>query len=105
MLIPAAKRVLPVGEFFGIDIQSGMIERLKERAKAANVTNLTAIIGDATQPILPEASFELAFLVTTLGEIPDCAAALTQCFRALKPGEFSRSVRCFQTLTTNPNRQ
>ena len=86
LLIPAARRVLPGGEVVGIDIQPGMIERLKERAKSANVTNLTAILGDATQPIVPEASFDLAFLVTTLGEIPDRAAALAQCFRALKSG-------------------
>ena len=86
LLIPAAQRVLPGGEVVGIDIQSGMIERLKARAKAANITNLTAILGDATQPIVPEASFDVAFLVTTLGEIPDRAAALAQCFRALKSG-------------------
>jgi len=86
LLIPAAQRVLPGGEVVGIDIQPGMIERLKERAKAANITNLTAILGDATQPIVPEASFDEAFLVTTLGEIPDRAAALDQCFRALKSG-------------------
>lgn len=86
LLIPAARRVLPGGEVVGIDIQPGMVERLKERAKAANVTNLTAILGDATQPIVPEASFDLAFLVTTLGEIPDRSAALAQCFRALKSG-------------------
>ena len=84
--IPAALRVLPGGEVVGIDIQPGMVERLKVRAKTANVTNLTAVLGDATQPIVPEASFDLAFLVTTLGEIPDRSAALTQCFRALKSG-------------------
>jgi ubiquinone/menaquinone biosynthesis C-methylase UbiE len=77
---------LPGGEVVGIDIQPGMIERLKERANAANITNLTAILGDATQPIVPEACFDVAFLVTTLGEIPDRAAALAQCFRALKSG-------------------
>lgn len=86
LLLPAAQLVLPGGEVVGIDIQPGMIERLKERAKAANITNLTAILGDATQPIVPEASFDVAFLVTTLGEIPDRAAALAQCFRALKSG-------------------
>jgi ubiquinone/menaquinone biosynthesis C-methylase UbiE len=86
LLIPAARRVLPGGEVVGIDIQPGMIERLKERSKAANITNLTAILGDATQPIVAEATFDLAFLVTTLGEIPDRAAALVQCFRALKSG-------------------
>lgn len=86
LLIPAAQRVLPGGEVVGIDIQPGMIERLRERAKAAHVMNLTAILGDATQPIVPEASFDVAFLVTALGEIPDRAAALAQCFRALKSG-------------------
>jgi ubiquinone/menaquinone biosynthesis C-methylase UbiE len=69
----------------GIDIQPGMVERLKERARRAQVSNLTAILGDATQPLVAEASFDLAFLVTTLGEIPDRAAVLAQCFRALKP--------------------
>jgi len=86
LLIPATQRVLPGGEVVGIDIQPGMVERLKARAKSANVTNLTAILGDAIQPIVPEASFDVAFLVTTLGEIPDRTAALTQCFRALKSG-------------------
>ena len=86
LLIPAAKRILPGGEAIGIDIQPGMIERLEERARRAQVTNLTAILGDATQPQVPEASFDLAFLVTALGEIPDRAAVLAQCLRALKPG-------------------
>jgi ubiquinone/menaquinone biosynthesis C-methylase UbiE len=86
LLIPAARRVLPGGEVFGIDIQPGMVERLKDRAKASHITNLTAILGDATQRIVPEASFDLVFLVTTLGEIPDRAAVLAQCNRALKTG-------------------
>ena len=86
LLIPAAQRVLPGGEVVGIDIQPGMVERLKERARRAQVSNLTAIVGDATQPMVAEADFDLAFLVTTLGEIPDRAAVLAQCFRGLKPG-------------------
>jgi len=86
LLIPAAERVLPNGEAVGIDIQAGMIERLKARAKRANVTNLTAILGDATQPHVPEASFDLVFLCTVLGEVPDRPAVLKQSFRALKQG-------------------
>src|SRR5262249_42727945 len=86
LLIPAAQRVLPGGLAVGIDIQPGMIERLKVRAERAGVTNLQAILGDATGPHVPEASFDLAFLCTALGEIPDRAAALGQCHRALKPG-------------------
>jgi len=86
LLLPAARKVLPGGEVVGIDIQRGMIERLKERARAAGAPNLKAILGDATQPMVPESSFDVVFLVTTLGEIPDRPAVLSQCFRALKPG-------------------
>jgi len=86
LLIPAAQRVLPGGEAVGIDIQPGMIERLKVRAKKAGVTNVTAILGDATQSQVSAARFDLVFLCTALGEIPDRAAALSQCFRALKAG-------------------
>lgn len=86
LLIPAAHRVLPGGEVVGIDIQPGMIERLKIRAKSANVKNLTAILGDATQPVVAEGSFDVSIIVTTLGEIPDRSAVLEQCFRALNPG-------------------
>lgn len=86
ILIPAAQRVSPEGQVVGIDIQPGMIERLKKRAESAGITNLTAILGDATEPIVPEASFDVVILVTTLGEIPDRQAALAQAFRALKSG-------------------
>ena len=85
LLIPAAKRVLPGGEAVGIDIQPKMIERLKRRAHAEGVTNLATIVGDATNPLVPEASCDIVFLCTALGEIPNRNAALAQCYRALKP--------------------
>ena len=86
LLIPAARRVLPGGTVVGIDIQSRMLDRLRARAAAANITNLTAVLGDATQPLVPEASFDMAYLAAALGEIPDRAAVLNQCYRALKSG-------------------
>jgi ubiquinone/menaquinone biosynthesis C-methylase UbiE len=78
--------VLPGGTIVGIDIQARMLDRLKARAAAANVTNLATILGDATQPIVPAASFDVTYLAAALGEIPDRAAALAQCFQALKSG-------------------
>jgi ubiquinone/menaquinone biosynthesis C-methylase UbiE len=86
LLIPAAKRVAPEGEAVGIEIQPAMIERLQAGAKRAGVANLTAILGNAAQPHVPESSFDVVFLCTALGEITDRAAALAQCYRALKPG-------------------
>jgi ubiquinone/menaquinone biosynthesis C-methylase UbiE len=86
LLIPSAKRILPGGVAVGIDIQPGMIERLKRGADRAGVSNISTILGDAGLPHVPEASFDLVFLCTVLGEIPDRAAALAQSFRALKTG-------------------
>jgi ubiquinone/menaquinone biosynthesis C-methylase UbiE len=86
LLIPAARRVAPGGEAVGLDIQAGMVERLKVRASQAALSNLTAVLGDATQVhFLPE-SFDVIFLCTVLGEIPDREAALSQCYAALKVG-------------------
>jgi ubiquinone/menaquinone biosynthesis C-methylase UbiE len=86
LLLPAAQRILPDGEAVVIDIQPGMIERLKARAKRAGINNLTTIVGDAAKRHVPEASFDLVFLSTVLGEIPDRAGALAECYRALKSG-------------------
>lgn len=86
LLIPAARQVLPEGEVFGLDIQPGMIERLKARAAQAGVSNLTTILGDASQPNVSPDSLDVVFLCTVLGEIPDREAALRQCYAALKPG-------------------
>lgn len=86
LLIPAAQRVLPGGEVVGLDIQPGMIERLKARAAQAGVSNLTPTLGDATQSHFPPESFDVIYFCTVLGEIPDREAALQQCYAALKPG-------------------
>jgi ubiquinone/menaquinone biosynthesis C-methylase UbiE len=86
LLIPAAKRVQPGGEVVGLDIQPGMIERLNARAAQAGVSNLTTLLGDATQSNVPPESFDVIYFCTVLGEIPNREAALRQCCAALKPG-------------------
>lgn len=86
LLIPTAQRVQPGGEVVGLDIQPGMIERLKLRAARAGVSNLRTILGDATHSNIPPESFDVVYLCTVLGEIPDREAALRQCHAALKPG-------------------
>jgi ubiquinone/menaquinone biosynthesis C-methylase UbiE len=101
LLIPAAKRVLPEGEAVGIELQPAMIERLKRRADQAGVANLKPILGDATQPHVPEAGFDVVFLCAVLGEIPDRAAALAQCYRALKP----RGVLSISEMFGDPHYQ
>lgn len=84
LLIPAAKRVLPGGEVVGLDIQAGMLERLKARAAQRGVSNLTTVLGDAAEARFPPGSFDVIYMCTVLGEIPEREAALRQCYAALK---------------------
>ena len=86
LLIPAATRVLPGGEVVGLDVQPGMVRRLRERADQAGLRNLDAILGDATEQPFPPESFDLVYLSTVLGEIPGRQAALRECYRVLRPG-------------------
>lgn len=85
LLIPAARRVLPGGEVVGLDIQPGMIERLKKRVVKKGISNLTAVLGDAVNSYFPSESFDVIYFCTVLGEITDREAALKQCYKALKP--------------------
>ncbi|REK10539.1 MAG: methyltransferase domain-containing protein [Planctomycetota bacterium] len=86
LLVPASFRVLPGGRAIGIDIQPKMIAKVEARAKREGVTNLTTMVGDATKLELADASVDLVYLCTVLGEIPDRTAAVRECFRVLKPG-------------------
>lgn len=86
LLIPAARRVLPGGEVVGLDVQPGMLDRLHVRAARAGITNLETVLGDAAEAHFPAESFDVIFLSTVLGEIPDREAALRQAHAALRPG-------------------
>ncbi len=85
LLIPASFRILPGGQAMGIDLQPKMIDRLTARAKAAGASNLTAQVGDATRLELTDGSFDLVYMCTVLGEVPDRAAAIAECVRVLRP--------------------
>jgi ubiquinone/menaquinone biosynthesis C-methylase UbiE len=86
LLIPAAKRVLPGGAVVGLDIQPGMLERLNARGAQQGVSNLTTVLGDAAEAHFPPDSFDVVYMCTVLGEIPEREAALRQCYAALKDG-------------------
>ncbi|HXY34684.1 MAG TPA: methyltransferase domain-containing protein [Planctomycetaceae bacterium] len=86
LLIPAAQRVLPGGEAVGVELQPGMVERLKRNAARKSVLNLNVLQGDASAPLVEEGVFDLVILSCALGEIPDRAGVIRQSFRALRPG-------------------
>ena len=69
-----------------LDIQEGMLERLRKRIDATGLKNIRPIPGGIGQVEIESNSFDRALLVTVLGEIPDREAALQEIYRILKPG-------------------
>lgn len=66
-----------------LDVQPGMVEKVRTRLgeRAAGFA-----CGDAAALPLAEQSIDRILLVSVLGEVPDRAAALRECFRVLRPG-------------------
>jgi SAM-dependent methyltransferase len=78
--------VAPAGRLDIFDVQQAMLDHSMRRAGEHGLTNITPTLGDARQLPYPNASFDAAYLVTVLGEIPDPDAALRELARVLKPG-------------------
>jgi SAM-dependent methyltransferase len=86
LTIPVARRVGPQGEVVALDIQPGMLARAREKALAANLTNIQFLQAGVGEGKLGSNRFDRALLVTVLGEIPNREKALQEIFNALKPG-------------------
>jgi ubiquinone/menaquinone biosynthesis C-methylase UbiE len=81
-----AHHLEPEGQLNALDLQPAMLAELKRRAHARGLSNLVPVQGDAQQLPFPDAAFDAAFLVATLGEVPDRDRALRELRRVLKPG-------------------
>jgi ubiquinone/menaquinone biosynthesis C-methylase UbiE len=85
LTLPAAKRVTSNGEVVALDIQSAMLRVVEKRVKASGLTNVRTLRCTLGLGELQPGTFDRAFLVTVLGEIPNRHGALQEIFRALKP--------------------
>jgi ubiquinone/menaquinone biosynthesis C-methylase UbiE len=83
--IPMAKALMPGGVVETLDIQPEMLADLARRSAAAGVANIVTTDGDAQQLPFADGSFDGAYLIGVLGEIPDPPAALRELRRVLKP--------------------
>jgi ubiquinone/menaquinone biosynthesis C-methylase UbiE len=68
------------------DLQQEMLDHTVRRAVAAGLANVVPRRGDARSLPYPDASFDAAYLVAVLGEIPDQDTALRELARVLRPG-------------------
>ena len=84
--LDVAEWVAPGGTVAILDLQQEMLDHTLRRARERGLSNITPARGDARELPYADASFDAAYLVTVLGEIPDQEAALRELARVLRPG-------------------
>ncbi len=84
--LDVAEWVGPDGAVDILDIQQEMLDHTMRRARRARARQHHPDPGDATALPYEDGTFDAAYLVTVLGEIPDQDAALRELARVLKPG-------------------
>lgn len=84
--LPAAARVGPSGRVTAVDLQAAMLEKLRARLDASGTTNVDPVACGLGQGRLGRSRYDVALLVTVLGEIPDKIAALREIRLSLRPG-------------------
>jgi ubiquinone/menaquinone biosynthesis C-methylase UbiE len=83
--LQVANAVGPAGTLDIFDVQQRMLDDVMRRAEAAGVTNIASRLGSGNALPYPDRTFDGAYLIGVLGEIPDRPAALRELRRVLKP--------------------
>jgi ubiquinone/menaquinone biosynthesis C-methylase UbiE len=84
--VPVARALTPGGRLHIADLQREMLDHTVARAREAGIDNIEPREADARRLPYTDASFDAAFLVAVLGEVPDQDAALRELRRVLQPG-------------------
>jgi ubiquinone/menaquinone biosynthesis C-methylase UbiE len=80
-----AKRILPEGKVYAIDISEYVIKKLKVRLEQENITNIIPKIDDAYNLSFEDESMDRIFAIACLPEIPEPVKVLKEFRRVLKP--------------------
>lgn len=84
--LPAAQRVGLQGHVYALDVQPPMLERLRERAQALGLSNLTVLPAEECGLPLPDGAVDAALLANVLHECADPLRMLREVWRILTPG-------------------
>ena len=84
--LPTARALGATGRLDALDVQPSMLVDLRARADRAGIANIVTVEGKAEHLPYPDDTFDAAYLVTVLGEIPDPERALRDLARVVRPG-------------------
>ena len=82
--VPVAEWIGP-GQLDVLDVQQEMLDHTMRVAAERGVNNIVSTRGDARELPYEDGTFDAAYLITVLGEIPDQESALRELRRVLKP--------------------
>jgi ubiquinone/menaquinone biosynthesis C-methylase UbiE len=83
--LPMAEWLGPDGRLDVVDVQQEMLDHTLRRASEEGIQNIEPARADARDMPYGDDTFDAAYLVTVLGEIPDQVAALRELRRVVKP--------------------
>jgi ubiquinone/menaquinone biosynthesis C-methylase UbiE len=83
--LPVAGWLEPGGQLDVLDVQQEMLDHTLRRAGEEGIENIVPTLADARSLPYGDDTFDAAYLVTVLGEIPDQGAALRELRRVVKP--------------------
>ena len=81
-----AKHVGPEGRVIAVDIQPGMLDRLRETLEKHAVDNVKVVLSEPDNPLLPTREVDLVLLVDVYHELAFPEAMMEHVRRSLKPG-------------------
>lgn len=79
-------RSIPAGKLVLVDIRQEMLDMARKRLEKNGIVNVECHRADAISLPFENESFDVAFLVAVLGEVPDRETCLREIRRVLRPG-------------------
>ncbi len=80
-----AARIGLEGHIYANEINSRYLDYIKQRCDEDGITNITTILGEEKDPLLPEASLDMVIMVNVYHELSDPVAMMRAILPSLKP--------------------
>ncbi len=94
MTLWIAERIGPEGKVYANDIDIGGLDQIRKRAKMADIRNIETIIGDITDPKLPENKLDIVFMINVFHHLDDPLTILKNIRPSLKQDGYLAIVDC-----------
>ncbi len=84
-VVQLAVRVGESGKIYAEDIDAGALTHLDQRCERWGLTNVESVLGDVTEPRLPDSELDFIFIISSYHHFADPTTLLRNARTALKP--------------------